>query len=101
MSEFWKDDLTEDQENALLHKVAGEIARRKLETPAILALEMHKPLSNVFAHSAIVFAPFVVPFCGFDFLDQYSNLFRKRENVERLIVLLEESRLSTSAKLES
>lgn len=90
-----------EEESALLLKVAGEISRRKLETPAILALEMHKPLCNVFAHTAIVFAPFMMPFFGFDFLNNYSGVFRKKENVEKLILILEESRLTSTAKLES
>lgn len=62
-----------------------------METSAILALEMHKPLANVFAHGALAFSPFLVPFLGFENVNDYSRLLRKRDNVERLLVLLEQT----------
>ncbi len=48
-------------------------------------LELQKPLAYVGANAALVFAPFTVPFLGFDFVNNYSRLFARRENVERLI----------------
>lgn len=90
MHDLWDSELTEKEEEALLYKAAKEIRRRKLETPAILALESHKPLANVLAQSAIVFSGFLIPFLGFQNVNDYSRLLRKRENIERLIRLLEE-----------
>ena len=90
MFDFWKYELDEEQTEELLQKAAGEIRKRKLEAPAILFFEMHKPISNVMAHLTLVSAPMLVPFLGFDFVNQYSNLLRKRDNVERLICILEE-----------
>lgn len=89
MFEFWENDQPDEKTEELLDKCANEIRRRKLEAPAILFLEMHKPLSNVMAHAGLAAAPFLVPLFGFDFINDYSNLLQKRDNVERLICKLE------------
>ena len=92
MFDFWANELTEEETQALLEKCSNEIRRRQLEAPAIVFLEMHKPLSNVFAHIGMASAPFLVPLFGFDFVNDYSNLLQKRDNVERLICMLEKAR---------
>ena len=73
----------------MLDKAAAEIRKRRLETPAIMALELHKPLANVGANALVVLAPFAVPFFGFDGVHDASRLLRKRSNVEKLIQRLE------------
>ena len=88
-SDLWSTELTPEEEERLLEKAASEILRRKMQTPAILALEAHKPLSNVIAQSMIVFSGFLIPFLGFQNVNDYSRLLQKRENVEKLICLLE------------
>ena len=42
-------------------------------------------------------APFLVPLFGFDFVNDYSNLLQKRDNVERLICMLEKERTDDEA----
>ena len=74
----------------MIERVALQIKKRHLETPAILFLEMHKPLANVAGHAAIAFSPFVMPFLGFKTVDEYSLFFSDRENIETLIRCLEE-----------
>lgn len=64
---------------------------------AILALEAHKPLANVAAHGVLAFSPFLVPFLGFENVNDYSRLLQKRDNVERLLILLEESEQGEAA----
>jgi len=85
MFEFWSEPLAPEQRDALIAKAANEIRRRRLEAPAIMALETHKPLSFVLSHLMLAGAPFMVPFLGFDTVNGYSRLFSERENVERLI----------------
>jgi hypothetical protein len=92
MFDFWKSELTEEETEQLLDKAADEILKRRLEVPAVLVLESHRPLSNVGAHAALAFAPFMVPFLGFDFVNSYSQLISKPANVERLLVKLEGAR---------
>lgn len=91
MHGIWETPLTEEQKEKIIEKVVAEVKKRGLETPAILFLEMHKPLANVAAHAAIAFSPFVMPFLGFKTVDEYSQFVSSRENIERLIRRLEGS----------
>jgi positive regulator of sigma E activity len=90
--DFWSKELTDEEAEQLIEKAVSEIQKRKLITPAILFLEMHKPLGYIGSQAAIAFSPFIVPFVGFDFVNNYSRLFSKRENIEKLIVRLENAR---------
>lgn len=90
MFDFWENDLSEEKTAELLEKCASEIRKRKLEVPSILFLESHAPLANVGAHFGVSVAPFLVPLFGFDFVNDYTGLLRKRDNVEALIKMLEE-----------
>ena len=101
MFDFWAEEPSTEETETLLQKAAEEIRRRKLEAPAILFFEMHKPISNVMAHLTVASAPMLVPFLGFDFVNQYSNLLRKRDNVERLICMLEEKPATVTESLEN
>ncbi len=92
MSSLWDTELTEEETEDLLNKASENILKRKLHVPAILALEMHKPIANVGAHAAVAFSGFLVPMFGYDFVNNYSRLLSKRENIERLIQKLEENR---------
>jgi hypothetical protein len=56
---------------------------------------MHAPLANTIGHFALGFAPFVAPILGGDFFGEYSSLLAKRDNIERLICMLEASRDGT------
>jgi len=95
---MWSTELSEEETDALIDKAAGEIARRGMQVPAVLALEMNKPLSSVGANLSLVFAPFMVPFFGFDFVNDYSRLFQKRENVEKLLQRIEQTTKKPAAK---
>jgi hypothetical protein len=95
---MWSTDLTEDETEALIDRAANEIVKRRLETPAILFMEMNKPLANISANAALVFAPFAIPFLGYDFVNDYSRLFSRVENVERLLVRIEELSKPKAAK---
>ncbi|HVT14239.1 MAG TPA: hypothetical protein VHE55_18395 [Fimbriimonadaceae bacterium] len=98
MFDLWKEALNEEDRDRLLEKAAEEISKRKLETPAILFLEMHKPLAYVGSHAALAFSPFLVPFMGFDAVNDYSRLLSDRQNIERLIQMLEKSAKGSSTE---
>ena len=95
---MWSDDLTDEETDVLIDKAASEIARRGMQVPAILALEMNKPLASVGANLSLVFAPFVVPFFGFDFVNDYGRPFQKRDNVEKLLQRIEQTTKKPAAK---
>ena len=97
MSELWATELTAEETEALIQKAVEQIRKRKLELPATLLLEMHKPVLGIGSQAAVVFSPFLVPFLGFDGVNDYTRLFSKRENVERLLELLESESRSEGA----
>lgn len=101
MSTVWLEKLDKEGESELIEKLAGEIHRRRLETPAILFLEMHKPLGNVAAHAMMGFSPMIGPFVGIENLAAYSRLAANRESYERLIERLEELRIAPEEELNS
>lgn len=90
MQDLWAEELTGDETAALIERAAEQIEKRGLNTAAILMLEMHKPLAYVGAQTAITFSPFIVPFLGFDGVNDYTRLFSKRENIERLLDRLDQ-----------
>ncbi len=89
MFEFWEEELSPEREEELLDKAAAAVAKRGMVVPAVAALEMHKPLANVGGHAAVVFAPFLIPFFGFQSVNEYSMLLKSRSGVEKLIQRLE------------
>lgn len=91
MRELWSAELSQEETERLLRSAADTIRRRRLEVPAVLFAELNKPLANVTGHAGIVFAPFLIPFLGYQQVNEYTQVFSKRENWERLIGLLEEA----------
>lgn len=89
MADFWDGELTEEKTSETLERLAASVRKRRLEMPAILALEMHKPLSGFLANSAVALSPFLVPFFGFDATNDTTRVLERRANVERLITMLE------------
>ncbi len=90
MPAIWDSPLTEEQRETIIRRVSEEISKRKLQTPAILFLEMHKPIANIAAHAVVAVSPFVMPFFGFKSVDEYSQFISSRENIEMLIRRLEQ-----------
>ena len=90
MFDMWKEEPTEAEVESVIEKAADGIRKRKLEAPAIIALEMHKPLAGIAGYGAVAMAPFLVPILGFDRVNEYSQIFSKRENIERLLLRLEQ-----------
>ena len=96
--ELWETDLTEEETEELIENLAEQIRKRKLESPSILFLEMHKPISRIAGNALVVFSPFVAPFVGIQNVSNYSQLLTQPGAVERLIVKLEESAIEQSSK---
>ncbi len=89
MSDFWVEEMSEEGTEELLEKIATKIRSKKMEVPAVMALEMHKPLAGIAGSAGVVFAPFLVPFLGFDNVNDYTRVLSKPENIERLMKKLE------------
>ena len=76
--------------DALIEDVAKWVVGRRLETPAVLFLETHKPLSFLASQSVLVGTPLLAPLLGLERMEQYHLLLEKSENVDRLIDRIEE-----------
>lgn len=71
-------------------KIALEVTKRHLEVPAIMLLEMHKPVANFNAHLMLGVGGFFAPLLGFELFNDLTRLLAKRDNIERLLEAIEE-----------
>ncbi|RLE50927.1 MAG: hypothetical protein DRJ26_04315 [Candidatus Methanomethylicota archaeon] len=84
-------ELTPERKKELIDKIANEIVKRGLETPAIMFLETIKPLTWVGAELSIVYVlPFVKAYIQHPVVDDLVALFHDRDAVELLIKRIEE-----------
>jgi len=85
LSEF---DLTEDDERRLIDNIAKLVVDKGLEVPAIMFLEVTRPLSFIASQLAIVA---LGPLQWLFELEgpKYTGLFMKKENVSRIIDRIE------------
>ena len=86
MSEF---DLTSEEESRLIDNIAKTVVDKGLEAPAIMFLEVTKPLSFIASQFAILA---LGPLQWMFELEgpKYTGLFMKRENVGRIVQRIEE-----------
>ena len=86
MSEF---DVTDEEEERLISNIARLVVGKGLEAPAIMFLEVAKPLSFIASQLAIVV---LGPLQWLFELEgpKYTGLFMKRQNVDRIIGRIEE-----------
>ena len=89
--------LAERDAEQLLEKAAQVIVKRGMEVPAILLLEMHKPLANLIGHAVWVTMPVWALFFGVATTNEIGALLSDPERIERLIQRIEE----LSAKREA
>lgn len=88
--EYSEDQLSAEERERLIDELAQKIVDRHMETPAIMFLEMHKPVTFLASQSMLVASPFLVPLFGAEGVEKYSRLFSSVDNVERLIERIEE-----------
>ena len=83
------DEIPKEEQHRLLEKFARGIARRRLAAPAILFLEMCKPLNFLGSQILLVLDPFVrTLFSGVDYR-KFALIIERDSNVEELIRLIE------------
>lgn len=80
----------EEEAEMLLEKAARVIVRRGLEVPAILFLEMHKPVANLIGHAVWVTMPIWALFWGVGTTNALGELLSDPDRIERLIRRIEE-----------
>lgn len=83
-------ELSPEDRDKMIDELAEKIVDRGMETPAIMFLEMHKPVSFLASQTMLVASPFLAPVFGFEGMQRYSALFSTLDNVELLIQRIED-----------
>ena len=96
-----EETLTPEERERALGMIAGHIQRYRLETPAILFLEINRPLAGLAGLAAHGVTPLFGAFTGLDTAERYASLLGDREALDSLINRLEDSRDSRSARHNS
>jgi hypothetical protein len=86
----WYAEISPEERDLVIDNIAQAVSKRGMETPAILFLEMHKPVSLFASQGLVVSSPLIAPLVGLDNVRIASRLFEKRENVELLIRRIED-----------
>ncbi len=90
MFDQYGEPLSEEETEEFVNDVAKAVVKRRLETPAVLFLEMHKPLGYIASQGLIVVMPFLAPIVGHDRLSKFSRFLAARDNIERMIQRIED-----------
>lgn len=83
--------LSDTERDDLLNRAADAVVRRRLEAPAVLFLELHRPLSFLSSQALIVVSPFLAGFFGAENVLRIAKLLEDPRNVERLMDRIEEA----------
>lgn len=86
----WDREITDAERDSVIDRLAGKVIARRMEVPAILFLEMHRPFSYIASQALVVTSPMVAPLVGFENVQLAVKLMEKRENVELLIRRIED-----------
>ena len=82
-------DTLEDEERAVLDKLAHQVTKRGFTVPAILALESFKPLNYIGSQALVFFEPIIQTLFNFKDYNNFRCALEKRESIEILIRLIE------------
>lgn len=72
-----------------LERVAEKIADRGLTVPAVIFLELHRPLAHLASQAMVVTWPLVAPFLGLRRFEQVRDLLADPEQYRSFVALLE------------
>ena len=90
------ESISDERRDKIFDFAAKKIVEKKLQTPAILFLEMNKPLSYLASQAAVIAMPMFAPLFGAERMAELSRILRDRKNVELLISKIED--LSSEGK---
>lgn len=82
-------ELSLDQRDLLLERLAQKISSWGLTAPAVFFLEANKPFTFIGSQALFFFQPLLGFLLGDEVVGGYAQLFEDQANVERLLHLLE------------
>jgi len=83
----WEDVIPEEEER-MIQEAAELIYKHGMEVPAVFTLEIIKPFAYIGGEFGRFFLTPFTPILGEKF-DRYLSVFKKRENIEKVIKLIE------------
>ncbi len=87
--EVLPEDVSEEDTERILRKLATEIVNRRLTAPAIFLLESCNPLSFIGSQAMIALEPFIQAIFDLPDYRRIALLMERRENVQKLITMIE------------
>ena len=90
---YWDYEITPEEEEEMIRKIAEKIHKYGMEVATILMVESLKPLTFVGTQMGRFFINPFLPAFGDEIGmtgEKFFQVFEKRENVEKLLVALEE-----------
>ena len=87
----WETPLSADERDGLLAPIVESIARRGLQTPALLLLEIHKPLAFVASQGIVAAVPLLGPLIGLERMQAVGRLLAQPGGLDELINRIEAS----------
>lgn len=85
----------------LFEKIARKIVEREMTVPAIMLLEMVKPLSFLGSQALVFLNPIVSLVVSSGDYYRFVRLMEERENIEKLAVAIEEENARDAARREA
>jgi hypothetical protein len=73
----------------LVDKVCGEVVRRRLSAPALLVLEMSRPLNYLSAQVLQFFHPFLTVLVDAAGYEQFTSFLERRGSIDYLVERIE------------
>ncbi len=89
--------LTDEKREQIIDTIAEKVVGKHLETPAVLFLDMHKPLSWIAGQTLMVGVPLLGMLFGAQPVVDFGKMLMERENIDKLITRIEDM----SAKAEN
>jgi hypothetical protein len=89
---FWSDtsradqgEVTQEEQQRLIEKIAEEVVLRGLSAPAIFLLESAKPFTFLGNQALVFLSPIVKSFLNLRSYDVLTEMLEDRANIERLL----------------
>ena len=83
-------NVTVEQRDAIIESLACRVVAKGMEVPAVLLLEVSKPVSFLFSQGMLLLGPILYPFFGMDRIERFAGFLNSRQNVEMLIQRIEQ-----------
>ncbi len=82
--------LPPEERDRLLDRVAAQVTRRGLAAPAVLFLELNRPLGFLAGQATHLLAPFLAGLIGIENVRQLASLLEEPANFDRLLDRIEQ-----------